>query len=61
MKTREALLREVREDIEAFGKDKIVYPYLLDGVLKDYQLESKSVIADCDTLENLLFILEDED
>lgn len=58
-KTKEELLKEVKDDIEAFGEKRIVYPYFLNGKLLDYSLYKDSDIQDFEELGILLSILED--
>ena len=52
MKTKEELLLSVKEDIEAFGKDKLVYTHMSlqnEGTILYASLEELLIILESDT------------
>ena len=64
MKTKEELLLSVKEDIEAFGKDKLVYTHMSlqnEGtILYGYSYTPEGKFIDEASLEELLIILESD-
>lgn len=64
MKTKEELLLSVKEDIEAFGKDKLVYTHMSlqnEGTfLYGYSYTPEGKFIDEASLEELLIILESD-
>ena len=64
MKTKEELLLSVKEDIEAFGKDKLVYAHMSlqnEGtILYGYSYTPEGKFIDEASLEELLIILESD-
>lgn len=61
MKTKEEIINSVKEDIEAFGKDKLVYAHMAileEGtVLYGYSYFPEGKFIDEASLEELLIIL----
>lgn len=64
MKTKEELLLSVKEDIEAFGKDKLVYAHMSlqnEGtILYGYSYTPEGKFIGEASLEELLIILESD-
>lgn len=54
------LIKNLREDIEAFGEKKQVYAQWADGKTADYSRTRERKCVDLETLGNLLIILENE-
>ena len=66
METNEKIIERIRNDIEAFGAETVVYAWFQfeegkGNVLNDYSLEPSGKCIDPETLENLLEIANYED